>query len=119
MMAANHFGPFLLMNLLLPKLKNSAGSRVVTLAGDEHRGAQLDIADLNLETDFDRHRAYRNSQRARILFTRSLARRLRDENSDVTANAVQPGSVGSDLPGFTSWLLRWLPKLYRWLYGKV
>jgi len=74
--AVNHLAPFLLTNLLLPKLTASAPARVVTVTSDAHSAARLDLADPNLEHGWESWRSYANSKLANILFTRELARRL-------------------------------------------
>jgi NAD(P)-dependent dehydrogenase (short-subunit alcohol dehydrogenase family) len=89
--AVNHLAPFLLTNLLLPKLTASAPARVITVTSDAHTAADLDLGDLNLEGTWDSWRSYANSKLANILFTRELARRL--NGSGVTANCVHPGVV--------------------------
>ena len=89
--ALNHLAPFLLTNLLLPKLTASAPARVVTVTSDAHSAARLDLSDPNLERGWDSWRSYANSKLANILFTRELARRL--EGTGVTANCVHPGVV--------------------------
>jgi retinol dehydrogenase 12 len=89
--AVNHLAPFLLTNILLPKLTASAPARVVTVTSDAHTNARLDLADPNCEHGWDSWRSYANSKLANILFTRELARRL--EGTGVTANCVHPGVV--------------------------
>lgn len=100
--AVNHLAPFLLTNLLLKKLKESAPSRIVTVASDAHRGATIDIDDPNGEDGFSCWRAYGQSKLGNILFTRELARRLR--GTGVTATCLHPGVVRSGFgrqgPGF-------------------
>jgi retinol dehydrogenase 12 len=89
--ALNHLAPFLLTNLLLPKLTASAPARVVTVTSDAHSAARLDLSDPNLEHGWDSWRSYANSKLANILFTRELARRL--DGTGVTANCAHPGVV--------------------------
>ncbi|MGZ6497000.1 MAG: SDR family NAD(P)-dependent oxidoreductase, partial [Actinomycetota bacterium] len=60
--AVNHLAPFLLTNLLLARLKESAPSRVVIVASDAHRGAVLDFTDLLLEHRFGSWKAYSRSK---------------------------------------------------------
>ena len=89
--ALNHLAPFLLTNLLLPKLTAPAPARVVTVTSDAHSAARLDLSDPNLERGWDSWRSYANSKLANILFTRELARRL--DGTGVTANCAHPGVV--------------------------
>jgi retinol dehydrogenase-12 len=89
--AVNHLAPFLLTNLLLPKLTATAAARVITVTSDAHTAARLDLDDPNLENGWDSWRSYANSKLANILFTRELARRL--EGTGVTANCMHPGVV--------------------------
>jgi len=89
--AVNHLAPFLLTNLLLPRLTGSAPARVVTVTSDAHSAANLDLDDPNLEHGWDSWRSYANSKLANILFTRDLASRL--DGTGVTANCAHPGVV--------------------------
>jgi NAD(P)-dependent dehydrogenase (short-subunit alcohol dehydrogenase family) len=93
--AVNHLAPFLLTNLLLPKLTASAPARVVTVTSDAHTGAHLDLDDPHLEREWAFWRSYANSKLANILFTRELARRL--DGTGVTANCAHPGIVRTRL----------------------
>jgi len=89
--AVNHLAPFLLTNLLLPKLTGSAPVRVVTVTSDAHSAASLDLDDPCQEHGWNSWRSYANSKLANILFTRELARRL--DGTGVTANCAHPGVV--------------------------
>jgi retinol dehydrogenase-12 len=89
--AVNHLAPFLLTNLLLPRLTASAPARVITVTSDAHSAARLDLDDPNLEHGWNSWRSYANSKLANILFTRELARRV--HGTGVTANCAHPGVV--------------------------
>ncbi len=92
----NHLAPFLLTNLLLDLLQRSAPSRVVVVASRAHRHGELDFTDLNTERKRYRDFAvYSASKLANVLFTLELARRL--EGTGVTANALHPGVVATQL----------------------
>ncbi|XP_020309725.1 retinol dehydrogenase 13 isoform X1 [Oncorhynchus kisutch] len=92
----NHLGHFLLTNLLLEKLKDSAPSRVVNLTSLAHIVGEIDFNDLNWDNKkFDTKRAYCQSKLANVLFTRELAQRL--EGTGVTVNCLHPGVVATEL----------------------
>ncbi|HKT73453.1 MAG TPA: SDR family oxidoreductase [Steroidobacteraceae bacterium] len=93
--AVNHLAPFLLTNLLLEKIRNSAPARIVNVASRAHRYQSIDFDDLMSTEDYKVMRTYGRSKLANILFTRSLAERLRD--TGVTANCLHPGVVATGL----------------------
>jgi NAD(P)-dependent dehydrogenase (short-subunit alcohol dehydrogenase family) len=93
--AVNHLAPFLLTDLLLDRLKNSAPSRIVTVASQAHRGARLEIGDLTERRDWTPIKAYGRSKLCNLLFTRALARRL--EPGTVTATCLHPGVVATGI----------------------
>jgi len=93
--AVNHLAPFLLTNLLLPKLRGSAPARVIIVASEAHRRATLDFDDLMNERVAGLWPAYQRSKLANILFARELARRL--AGYGVTVNALHPGVVNTNL----------------------
>ncbi|HEX9066730.1 MAG TPA: SDR family NAD(P)-dependent oxidoreductase, partial [Streptosporangiaceae bacterium] len=90
-LAVNHLAPFLLTNLLRPTLTASAPARVITVSSVAHRGALLNLGNLQLDRGYLPMLAYANSKLANILFTRELARRL--DGSRVTANCLHPGTI--------------------------
>ena len=89
--ALNHLAPFLLTNLLLDRLEQSAPARVVTVASNAHATGRIDFDDLRGDRSYSGGRAYSQSKLANVLFTYQLARRL--VGSAVTANALHPGVV--------------------------
>jgi NAD(P)-dependent dehydrogenase (short-subunit alcohol dehydrogenase family) len=93
--AANHLAPFLLTNLLLDRLKESAPARIVTTASDAHQGAKQGIPfeDLDADRSYAQmgFRRYGETKLANILFTSELAERL--DGTGVTANCFHPGFV--------------------------
>ncbi len=93
--AVNHFGYFLLTNLLLELLVRSAPARVVTVASIAHHGGTLDFEDLGFERGYSIMRAYSRSKLANVLFAAELARRL--EGTGVTSNSLHPGSVATNI----------------------
>jgi retinol dehydrogenase-14 len=93
--AVNHLAPFLLTNLLLDLLKQSAPSRVVNVTSTAFRRGQIDFDDLQGERSFNGMHAYPQSKLANVLFTYELARRL--EGTGVTVSCVHPGVVRTAL----------------------
>jgi NAD(P)-dependent dehydrogenase (short-subunit alcohol dehydrogenase family) len=92
--ALNHLAPFLLTNLLLGVLKESAPSRIVTVSSEARRGAEIDFEDLQSERRYRGFGVYGMTKLANILFTYELAERLR--GTGVTANCVHPGPVNTN-----------------------
>jgi retinol dehydrogenase 12 len=89
--AVNHLAPFLLTNLLLDKIGNSAPARIVNVASRAHRGQRIDFDDLMSAKRYQTMRTYGRSKLANILFTRMLSKRL--AGTGVTANSLHPGVV--------------------------
>lgn len=93
--ALNHLAPFLLTNLLLERLKDSAPARVITTSSDAHKGMRIPFEDLSAERSYAKlgFERYGQTKLANILFTAELARRL--QGSDVGAYCFHPGLVAS------------------------
>jgi NAD(P)-dependent dehydrogenase (short-subunit alcohol dehydrogenase family) len=97
MLAVNHLGPFLLTSLLRPLLEASAPARIVTVASDAHKIGKLRLDDIEAKRGYGLlgFPRYGETKLMNILFTRELARRL--AGTGVTANAVHPGPVSTNL----------------------
>jgi NAD(P)-dependent dehydrogenase (short-subunit alcohol dehydrogenase family) len=102
--AVNHLAYFLLTNLLLDALKASAPVRIVNVASNAHLDKHLDFDDLELKRGYSPMLAYGRSKLANLYFTYELARRL--EGTGVTANAMHPGFVRTNIAGNNGWPVR-------------
>lgn len=101
--ATNHLSYFLLTNLLLDLIKQSAPARIVIVASDSHYRGKIDFNDLDMTTNFNGLKAYERSKLGNVLFTLELAERLR--GSGVTINALHPGRVKTDIGSKNSGIL--------------
>lgn len=93
----NHLGHFLLTTLLLDRLRESAPARIVNVASMAHSDAPG--IDWQAVREPTKHLTalpeYAVSKLANVLFTQELARRL--AGTGVTAYALHPGVIGSDI----------------------
>ncbi|KDP35604.1 hypothetical protein JCGZ_09042 [Jatropha curcas] len=114
--ATNHIGHFLLTNLVLDKMKETARTtgiegRIVNLSSIAHihtykRGIQFD--DINNKRRYSDKRAYGQSKLANILHAKELTRRFQEEGVNITANAVHPGLIMTNLMKHSALLMRLL-----------
>lgn len=89
--ALNHLSPFLLTTLLLERLTASQ-AWVVTTSSDAHKGAALELDDLQSERGrFRPGRVYGMTKLCNVLFTRELQRR----HPELVANCFHPGVIRS------------------------
>lgn len=110
--ALNHLSYFLLTDLLLDKLKNADGARIVSVSSEAHRLGKIDFDDLEFkQKKYSSMTAYGSSKLMNILFTKELARRLAGTN--ITANCLHPGAVASEFGDNTAGLMRAIVWLFK------
>jgi NAD(P)-dependent dehydrogenase (short-subunit alcohol dehydrogenase family) len=92
--ATNVLGYFLLTDLLLPSLLAAPAARIVNVAS--RLAGELDLADVEFKRRaYSGRVAYAQSKQADRMLTWALARRL--DGTRVTANALHPGFVSTEL----------------------
>ncbi|MHA1227418.1 MAG: SDR family oxidoreductase [Candidatus Hodarchaeales archaeon] len=97
--AVNYLGPFLLTNLLLPKLIENKPSRIINVSSSLHKNATIDLNDLqSKKRKYKGIDVYATSKLALILFTYALHRKLNAKGiQNVTVNAVHPGFIRTNI----------------------
>jgi len=93
----NHLGTYALSTLLLPKLAETPGARIVVTSSIAHRRAVIDWSDLDAGQGYNRGKRYGASKLANLLFVQELDRRLRAAGSPVSAVGCHPGVAATDL----------------------
>ncbi|TCU41465.1 oxidoreductase [Rhizobium azibense] len=93
----NHLGVFALTTLLLPKLAETPGSRVVVTSSIAHLKGKIDWDDLDAEKSYNKSKRYGGSKLANALFFFELDRRLRAADSPVMAAGCHPGVASTRL----------------------
>lgn len=114
-LAVNHLGHFLLTNLLLDRLRTSSPSRVINVSSGSHWRGEIKFDDLQSEKKYRFMRVYGQSKLANVLFTYELARRL--DGSGITANAVHPGFVSTNMGRDNGWFIHKMVRLVMLLKG--
>ncbi|MDJ0396008.1 SDR family NAD(P)-dependent oxidoreductase [Rhodococcus sp. G-MC3] len=90
--ATNSFGPFLLTELLLPRVRD----RVVWVTSQLHRMGKVRLDDLNWETrTYSKLGAYRDSKLHMVLFSLELQRRM--DGSGLRSVLAHPGIATTSL----------------------
>jgi retinol dehydrogenase-12 len=107
MFATNHLGPFLLTQLLRPKLVAAAPARVLVVTAPAT--ARLNFDDLQGERRFSSFDAFGATKMANLLFAYALARLW--GNVGITTNAFHPGLLKSSLMRNANALVRWLSQV--------
>jgi NAD(P)-dependent dehydrogenase (short-subunit alcohol dehydrogenase family) len=108
----NHVGPFLLTNLLLDRVRQSAPARIVNVSSVGHYQAKgIDYDAIRKPTrTVTGLPEYAVSKLANVLHAQELARRL--DGSGVTTYSLHPGAIASDVWRRIPWPVAPIMKLF-------
>ena len=107
-LATNLLGHFILTNRLIPRLIESAPSRIVNMSSGGMYSQRLAVDDLQFENgDYTGSAAYARTKRGQVVLTEMWAEQLR--GSGVVVNSMHPGwartpGVSDSLPGFNRFM---------------
>lgn len=107
----NHLGPYLFTRLLLPRLREAGGARIVNVASVAHfkaKGFDWEAVRRRTETATGL-REYQVSKLANVVFTKELARGRAGDG--VRSYSLHPGVVASDVWRRIPWPFRSIMKL--------
>ena len=126
----NHLGHFALTGLLLERLGQTPGSRIVTVSSLNHRQGTINFDDLQSARAYGRKTAYSQSKLANLMFTFELQRRLAQaqtqaptqpvngDGGSTSALAAHPGFASTELNRSLSPVTRAVYRPLNWLFGQ-
>ena len=96
----NHLGHYLLTRRLLPEVQAAPAGRIVNVSSGGYAmapkgGIQFD--NLSGDGGYQAFKAYGQTKLANILLAKELTRLYADDGSGLTANAIHPGIVATNL----------------------
>lgn len=94
----NHYGHFLLINLLFDKLEQSKG-RIVVVASEGYKMGikTIQFDDMNWDKNYHPNNTYCHSKLAQMLFAYELQNRIKASNKNVKVYVCHPGASKTSL----------------------
>ena len=114
--ATNYLAPFLLTNLLLPKLKKSSAGKIIMTVGSISEKTTINFEDINFENEYNVPNAAAQAILAKFLFCHELTRRLKD--NPITINCFHPGATKTNLQKKDALYLEDLDRNYASIFSK-
>ncbi len=110
----NHLGPFAFTGLLLDKLVNTSGARIVNTSSLAARRGNILFDDPHAEQGYDAMVRYSMSKLANLMFAVELDRRLKLAGAQCISVACHPGVADTELSRyFPRWFMLAQPVLKR------
>ncbi len=94
----NHYGHFLLVNLLFDKVAQSKG-RIVVVASEGYKMGlkTIQFEDMNFDKNYHPNNTYCHSKLAQMMFAYELQNRIKRTNKEVKAYVCHPGASKTSL----------------------
>jgi NAD(P)-dependent dehydrogenase (short-subunit alcohol dehydrogenase family) len=102
----NHLGPFALTGLLLDKMVNVPGARVINTSSLAANSGKILFDDINADNRYDAMKRYSMSKLANLMYSAELDKRLQQAGAECISVACHPGVATTELsrylPGWIS-----------------
>lgn len=94
----NHYGHFLLVNLLFNRLEESKG-RIVTVVSEGYKMGlkKIQFEDMNFDKNYNPMKTYCHSKLAQMMFSYELQNRIKAANKSVEVYVCHPGASRTTL----------------------
>ena len=94
----NHYGHFLLVNLLLNKIEESKG-RIVTVESEGYKMGlkKIQFNDMNFDKNYNPMKTYCHSKLAQMIFSYDLQNRIKQANKSTKVYVCHPGASKTTL----------------------
>jgi len=115
----NHLGPFVLSNLLLDKLNETHGSRIVSTASIAHKYGEIIFDDINAEKKYSATKRYAMSKLANLYFGYELQRRLIKAQHNTVSVVAHPGVADTELVRYLPSFLTFTMPIFKPLFNSA
>jgi NAD(P)-dependent dehydrogenase (short-subunit alcohol dehydrogenase family) len=94
----NHYGHFLLINLLFDKIEET-GKRIVVVGSNGYKMGlkKIQFEDMNFNNNYNPMNAYSHSKLAQMIFVYELQHRIKEANRKVDVFVCHPGASKTSL----------------------
>ncbi len=78
-------------------LKKSPNARIINVSSLAHVRGEIQFDDIHMDKNYTPIGAYSQSKLANVLFSRELAKRLSNSNTNIKVYCLHPGLINTDL----------------------